>query len=90
MTAKRTDANHQQMIDDFRDLGFFVVDTHELGRGFGDLVVWSPRTKWLPIEIKSPGGSLNARERQFHALCPGPIAIVRTRDDVLKLAGATA
>ena len=49
---KRTDANHKQIIDQIRQISFTsVFSTHELGKGFPDIVVGFRGINYL-FEIK--------------------------------------
>lgn len=55
---RKSDGNQQKLMDDLRGVGVFVEDTHTLGRGFPDIVIFN-RAKgngvlhgWTPIEIK--------------------------------------
>ena len=77
----RTDGNHRELLDLARRLGGFVIDTSQLGEGKPDAFVWC-RVKWLAVEIKSARGHLTTAQRTLHAMVP--IAIWRTREDVLQ------
>ena len=51
MRARRVDANHGEVINAFRKLGFAVADTSRLGGGFPDAVI-SRKNKTALVEIK--------------------------------------
>lgn len=69
--ARRTDANHQQMIDALRLTGWFVKDTSRLGDGFFDLVIQKPQ-RTVFVELKDGKKPPSARkltqaEAELHA-----------------------
>jgi hypothetical protein len=68
MNNARTDANHAEIRDGLRDLGYTVIDTSKFGRGFPDLLVVSRTNQIILLEVKSPGGKLSAAEKKFHEL----------------------
>lgn len=84
---KRTDDNQGEIVDALRRAGAVVCDTHELGRGFPDLVVgWRGRN--LLVEVKRPGERLNSREALWHRAwleSGGQVAVVSTVDEAVKL-----
>lgn len=86
MRAHRTDNNHAEIRDGLRELGWFVADTHDLGHGFPDLLVYR-HGKVHHIEIKSPGGRLTDDERKFAAACPQPVIIAYGLQDLLDKIG---
>lgn len=51
MRARRVDANHGQIINAFRALGFSVADTSKLGAGFPDAVI-ARQGRTAVVEIK--------------------------------------
>lgn len=82
MTARRTDANQQYIIDGLRDFGASVQDLHEVGKGCPDILVgW--RGKNYALEIKQPGGWLNEREHKWHQSWRGQVAIVRSLEEAI-------
>ncbi len=61
MTAKRVDANQAAIVAALRECGAVVHDTHELGKGFPDILVgW--RGAWHPMEVKMPDGRITKDE----------------------------
>lgn len=52
MYARRTDANHSQIVKAFRDLGCSVFDTSRIGQGFPDLVI-GKRGITVLVEVKA-------------------------------------
>jgi hypothetical protein len=88
----RIDANQPAVVKAFRDLGYIVAHTHQLGSGFPDIVI----SKLLPskhrftacIEIKDgrkPKSSqkLTPDEQEWHKAWQGELAIITSIDDVL-------
>lgn len=88
----RKDANHSQIAQAMRDVGYLVADTASLGDGFGDQV-WAgidrksgQKSVWV-IEIKTTKGNLTDAEKIFHQAWQGYVHIVRSVDDAYKLVG---
>lgn len=52
--AKRTDANHKDIITELRTYGFIVKDTSGVGKGFPDCLVAKDRVA-MGVEIKVDG-----------------------------------
>jgi len=75
VTFKRRDRNHVEIRNGLRDVGVFVLDIADMGKGVPDLLtVWERRVKLL--EVKMPGEGLTPDEEKFHGKYPGDIAIV--------------
>ncbi len=87
LRAFRKDANHEVIADAFRRLGWQWYDTYQVAQylpGFPDgMAVKS----WcvLLVEIKGERGRLTEEEKRFHSLYAGPLAVVRTIEDVKKV-----
>jgi hypothetical protein len=87
--AARADANQPELVAAWREMGYLVFHTHTLGRGFPDVLVcgwhWE-LDHWalLWVEIKSEGGRLTPREREFFASLPegAPVTVARDVWDV--------
>jgi len=90
--AARKDANHNQIAQALRDVGYRVAETHQLGAGFPDLTVGGihrttgQKQIWL-MEIKDKTGTLTIDEATFHQEWFGYVSIVRTVDDAYRLVG---
>lgn len=87
--AARTDANHAEILQAFRDCGFQVFDTSRLGGGFPDCVVHRNTHGVVLVEIKDGAKPPSARkltpdEDEFAQRFP--VDIVTSVDDVLALA----
>jgi hypothetical protein len=83
MTGKRTDGNHAEIRDALRKCGYQVLDMHETGKGFPDLLVVSRRQTIVLLEVKTATGTLNEAEKEFHRDFRGPCRIVRSVDVAL-------
>jgi hypothetical protein len=83
MRARRTDANHRQLLEALRRCGWAVVSTHVVG-GFVDAVAWHPSRGVRLLEFKQPKGTLTASQRGL--LADGwPVVIVRSVDEAAAL-----
>ena len=83
-TAAKKDANHDEIKKAFQRLGWYWKDTYQLGLGFGDGVASRPWVN-VVVEVKGPGGRLTDAEHTYHTECPGPIEVVASLDDVLRV-----
>lgn len=83
-TAAKKDTNHDLIADTFRRLGWGWFDAYQLGLGFGDGVACRPWVNVI-VEIKGPGGRLTRAERLFHETWIGPLEVVASLDDVLRV-----
>lgn len=87
---KRTDRNHAEIIKALRKIqNISVFSTHEIGKGFPDIVVGYKGINYL-IEIKDGNKSPSARkltdhELEFHLNWCGQCAIVKNIDELLKI-----
>ena len=84
MTARRTDANQPAIVAALRQAGRLVQDLHLVGHGCPDLLVGGPSGRLVLLEVKTPGGTLNAREERWHVAWAGyPVYVVRTIEEAL-------
>ena len=75
---KRVDANHAEIRDGLRDLGFDVFDSSMFGKGFPDLIVRG-KGRVILLEIKDGNAKLTDAESKFHDMFSGlGVYIVRT------------
>lgn len=87
---KRTDRNQAEIINALRKIpNLSVFSTHEVGKGFPDIVVGYKGINYL-IEIKDGNKPPSARkltpdEVKFHSNWHGQIKIVNNLDEVLNL-----
>ena len=82
--VKRSDKNQPEIVAALRAVGAVVQDTHELGKGFPDLVVACHGSgSTFVAEIKMPGEGLNEREFEWRSRWPGTYYIWHTIDEAL-------
>lgn len=83
----RRDANQQEIVDDLRGLGFYVLDLADVGGEAPDIFVcghiggdWH----WLAVEIKTPGGRLTDTQKRIIDTWPDmPALMAQATEDVL-------
>jgi hypothetical protein len=83
--ACRKDANHDELSDAARRLGWYVVDTYQFAQyipGWPD-AVWAREGRTVLVEYKTPSGRLTKDERLFQATWPGEYVVVRSVEDVI-------
>ena len=78
--AKKTDANHAEIRQQFRRKGATWIDTFQL-RGFCDGVI-GYRGLTALVEVKDGKGRLTEAQEKLQAEFTGLYAIVRTEEDV--------
>jgi hypothetical protein len=79
----RPDRNHAEVKGWYEKLYCSVVDTHEVGGGFGDLVVGIAGHTDI-VEVKTESGHLEPAQVTFHRDWRGSkVVIVRTQADVI-------
>lgn len=89
MKAKRIDANQNQIVKLFRDLGASVHVLSHVGQGFPDIAVGVAGRTFL-FEIKDgkkppSARRLTADEKKFHEEWRGHVGIITSVDDVIDL-----
>lgn len=86
--GKRTDGNQAEIVRKLRARGYSVADTHEVGNGFGDIVVGAAGVNFL-FEIKDPASDrwiklqkrkLEGKEKTFHEEWKGQIHVIETAE----------
>jgi Holliday junction resolvase-like predicted endonuclease len=83
--ACRKDANHDEIANAFRRLGWQVFDTYQVAQylpGWPDLVVCK-RSTVVFVEVKAGKGELTPDERAFRYTLDAHYRVVRCVDDVL-------
>ncbi len=85
----RVDRNQAEIVEAFRRYGASVAHTHQLGKGFPDLVVGYHGQNWL-IEVKDwmkpqSQRALTPAEKEFRDNWRGTYHIVETIGDVAAL-----
>ena len=81
--ARRTDANHAEIADALQAAGYYVFDTHCLGKGFPDLLCVSKSHIPVLLEVKTDAGSLTPKEKLFFNEYPGPHRVVCSPEQAL-------
>lgn len=84
--AAKVDDNQSEIVKHFRMLGYSVATTHQLGKGFPDLVVGKHGINYL-IEVKDGSKEparrkLTTDEKTFFEEWRGQRDIIETVDDV--------
>jgi hypothetical protein len=92
MRAKKVDVNQAEIVAEFRRLGWEVIDTHELGKGFPDIIAVKHDSFWdywsiRFIEIKNGNAPYSPAEVEFMERYPGLVTTVRSIEDVKELFG---
>ena len=87
--AKRTDANHAEIRDALRQMGFSVRDTSGIGNGYPDLTVTARAGRKVFLEIKVPGEErrLTAKEREWQAILSPDYHVVTTVEEAMAVCG---
>lgn len=88
--ARAVDANHKQIADGLRGLGYLVLSLAPLGNGAPDLLVFG-HGRWALLEVKNPRlpeskQALTPLEKLFFALWRArgaPVFVVKTLDEAL-------
>ena len=85
MRAKRVDSTQAEIVEALRKIGAWVFHLHEVGKGCPDLLVWN-RGRYLLVECKSAGETINKLQAEFIATCPGEVHVVRTPEEAVRAA----
>lgn len=75
----RTDSNHTEIVQIFRDMGCSVLSLAALGKGVPDLLIGLRGVTWL-VEVKTPKGKLTSDQTGFTAAWQGSWAVVRDKE----------
>lgn len=89
----KVDVNQKAIVKVLRSVGATVTPTHQLGKGFPDIVVGYRGTNFL-IEIKDSEQPPSKRkltpdEQKWHDDWRGTVHIVNNEQDALKAIGAS-
>jgi hypothetical protein len=87
-TAARVDANHGEICEAYRAMGFSVANTFQLGKGFPDIAV----AKWGMtdlVEIKDGSKTPSKRkltpdEIEFHNNWHAKVWVIESVNDVIE------
>ena len=83
-SAARRDRTEAAIVDALEQIG--VVCYRQSAKGLPDLLTWN-RGAWLPVEVKTPHGTLTPAQAATRAATPYPI--VRSVTEALALFGVT-
>ena len=87
--AGKVDHNQAEIVKALRKAGASVLSLASLGQGVPDLLVGRQGGNpglWL-VEVKGPRGTLTPDQVAWFDMWPGPVHIVRTADEALRLVG---
>lgn len=87
--ARRTDANHGEIVKTFRALNASVVSLAAVGAGVPDLLV-AYRRETILVEVKDGAKTASQRkltpaQKKFHATWGGLIVVLTSKSDVYDL-----
>lgn len=85
---RAVDANQPEIVKAARSVGAFVIILSTLGHGVPDILVVFRGQYWL-MELKVGKEGLTDDEKKFAASCPVPVHIIRSKEDLFILIGAT-
>ena len=85
--ACKKDANHDELVQAHRQLGWWIEDTWQVAQyiaGFPDAMGMHPKTgRVVFLEFKVSHARLTKAEQAWHERCPLPVVVERTVEDVL-------
>lgn len=84
--AAKIDEVQPSIVEALRKVGASVVSLASIGQGCPDLLACKSGRYWL-IECKGPKGKLTPDQQRFILNWDGPVHIIRTPDEALKLVG---
>jgi Holliday junction resolvase len=85
---KRVDKNQQEIVAEFRRLGFSVYITSHVGRGFPDIIVGMGNTHTILVEIKSTDKAkfTDAQSEFMSKWTGGPVVRIDSIEGIQRLA----
>ena len=92
--AARQDANHADVVGALRAIGCSVLDLSRHGNGCPDILVYVPKLHaYVLVEIKDGSKPPSKRkltpdQEKFHREWRGPVVVVESVDEALRLFGA--
>jgi hypothetical protein len=85
--AAHVDTPQAAIVRALRQAGAQVLHLHQVGGGAPDLLVGRRGVNYL-LEVKSPGGAVEAHQSAWHASWPGGrVAVVHTPEEALAAIG---
>lgn len=82
--AARVDANHAEIVAEFRRLGCAVESLAGMGKGVPDLLVCMHGRNEL-VEVKTEKGKLTPDQVKWFGAWPTPVHVARSTEDVAQL-----
>ncbi|MEM7125004.1 MAG: VRR-NUC domain-containing protein [Chloroflexota bacterium] len=83
-TKAKTDENQSKIVEELRDKGVSITCTHQMGRGFPDLVAgWNGMT--FLFEVKTKNGRLTSAQTEFIAAWKGQVDVISSSEDALAI-----
>lgn len=84
---KRTDHNHQTIINELKNIGFTVMDLSSVGKGCPDIMAGFRGKNYL-FEIKNPLKSKSQRkltkdQELFHGTWRGQVHVITCLEDIV-------
>jgi hypothetical protein len=80
------DKNQREIVNALRAIGCSVLDLSRMGKGTPDILVFCPRLHaYCLVEIKSDKGKMTPAQKKFHADWRGPVVVVKSVDEALKV-----
>jgi hypothetical protein len=88
----KVDANQAAIVQALRNAGCFVQSLASVGKGCPDLLVLTPATDWIVMEVKDgskppSARKLTADEAAWHRQAAGSVYIVESVADAFRAAG---
>jgi len=80
--AARVDANHGDIRECLRKLGWLILDLSRVGQGCPDLLGWRAGYGFALFELKMPRGKVTMDQLKFVAK-GWPVVILRSVDDAV-------
>jgi len=80
----KVDRNQAEIVEFLRSKGATVFCSHQIGKGFPDLVVGYKGKNFL-IEVKNTKGKLTPKEKEFLSFWKGKIHVVSSIEETEKL-----
>lgn len=84
--AAKIDEVQPSIVEALRKVGASVVSLASIGQGCPDLLACKGDKLWL-IECKGPKGKLTPDQQRFILDWNGPVHIIRSADEALRLVG---
>jgi hypothetical protein len=85
--AGKVDINQPEIVQALRKAGASVLSLASLGQGVPDLLVADPHGKYWMLEVKGEHGKLTADQELWIYRWTGPVYIVRSADEALRVIG---